>query len=1309
MCGGNKGQTTSTSSNAPPPQVMAEYEQIMSRANQVAGQPYQPYTGNMVAGFSPDQLAAFKTVEGAQGIAQPYFDQAGRLATAGSTPLTAADINQYYDPYQTNVIDATQRQFNLLNAQQQAQLTGKSLGSGGLFNDRFGVAQGELGGEQAAREAPVLAGLETQGFTQAAALAEQQKQAEQQGAYTFGNLGTANLQDILSGASAQLGTGGQQQQYQQQLLNWPYAQYLQAQAFPYQQTGWLAGVDTGVGSNMGGQSTTTTTPPKPWYQFWNRGGGINRPNFQAGGASPPGIFSFANASPYSGGQSYIQPSQITRGAGPPKPPGASTQKAQSPLGDLMGLGKLTGLDKKAGSMFDTTTQGGISDKLGLTGGGLDEATQAGAEAGLSPEELGFTASGEDLLASGAGDAAAGAGAAAAGEGGLDLSALFALFALNRGGGINVPFRHHRADGGASFDERFTGEKPSFQERLKRSGTHLTGNVEDRRDSSPISDAELVFRQLANRYIPPYAKKPSFGLPSGSMPYDAGIMDIGRARGGRSAYQEGGDVEDFPPTQDFGTDIVPPERDMPGTALGGFDTVGPPSPSPSPPAGLAPMAALPTTGTNPAPGVSTPIWGAPSITSSQGVPTWPGEQPAAPALEVPREVGAGRVLPRGLRNNNPGNIEDGSFTQNLPGYAGSDGRFAKFETPEAGRNAQSALLDRYGRQGIDTVKGVISRWAPASDGNDVDAYSRYVAGRLGIKPGDKIDLADPAMRGRVASAMAEFENGVGGASHFTGEDARIPSASPPTSGGRLGIDAATAGEQKPGFFSRLFTPENALRFGLGMLANPTPYLGTAIGQAGLATLGASAEQERYGTKEVQAERRYKLDEKSVNARVEDLQQRRKEAHDWHERLDAQKAEADLDKHETLKRQQAAEERRQAHEDEAARHQRATEGRQQDIELRKSMQPVKIGQDDMGRDVLGVPDTKTGGYRHPITGKPIEMDPSGTVKSEDLPPGETPPSEATPEVTKAEEALPKELLLPESYKPKRDERFLSTLPPRTAAAVKGMVDYDIDPMNFSSRSGRGGMGRADMVGLAKQYDPAYDQSLYAGKKRAVTEFFAGGPTSPAGVLTAGNTAILHAGEMSDAIEKLNANGWLPGWTGGIPFGSYLGRRLYNAAIVGQGGKDSVALSEFDTARQRFTEEVTRFYSGAQGSEGERDRAIGLLDAAKSLPELRAAIAEDAKLMSDRVQQYRNRIAQGMGPAAWKRALVTDPNQVLYYQNSRDAVRTIDERNRQTNPTATEPVANRPPAGAVEHLRSNPALKGAFDQKYGAGAADRALGAP
>lgn len=117
-----------------------------------------------------------------------------------------------------------------------------------------------------------------------------------------------------------------------------------------------------------------------------------------------------------------------------------------------------------------------------------------------------------------------------------------------------------------------------------------------------------------------------------------------------------------------------------------------------------------------------------------------------------------AMPRGLRNNNPLNIETGQFTQAQPGFQGSDGRFAKFETMQQGMDAASELLARYGRQGIGTIAGVIGKWAPASDNNDVGAYSTFVAGKLGVGPNDAINLADPATRQRLASAMGEFENG-----------------------------------------------------------------------------------------------------------------------------------------------------------------------------------------------------------------------------------------------------------------------------------------------------------------------------------------------------------------------------------------------------------------------------------------------------------------------------------------------------------------------------------------------------------------------
>lgn len=116
------------------------------------------------------------------------------------------------------------------------------------------------------------------------------------------------------------------------------------------------------------------------------------------------------------------------------------------------------------------------------------------------------------------------------------------------------------------------------------------------------------------------------------------------------------------------------------------------------------------------------------------------------------------IPRGMRNNNPLNIEAGNFTASQPGFSGSDGRFARFETPDQGFSAAEHLLASYGGRGINTVAGVINRWAPASDNNPVNAYAGSVASALGIRPNDRIDLNDPQIRSKLADAMARFENG-----------------------------------------------------------------------------------------------------------------------------------------------------------------------------------------------------------------------------------------------------------------------------------------------------------------------------------------------------------------------------------------------------------------------------------------------------------------------------------------------------------------------------------------------------------------------
>ena len=60
--------------------------------------------------------------------------------------------------------------------------------------------------------------------------------------------------------------------------------------------------------------------------------------------------------------------------------------------------------------------------------------------------------------------------------------------------------------------------------------------------------------------------------------------------------------------------------------------------------------------------------------------------ANPSMPTPQSN-----VPRGVRNNNPGNIKDSPFAKSMPGYAGNEGEFAKFETPEHGLGAMDALL------------------------------------------------------------------------------------------------------------------------------------------------------------------------------------------------------------------------------------------------------------------------------------------------------------------------------------------------------------------------------------------------------------------------------------------------------------------------------------------------------------------------------------------------------------------------------------------------------------------------------------------
>ncbi|MGY4527985.1 structural protein P5 [Pseudomonas sp. TE21394] len=127
-------------------------------------------------------------------------------------------------------------------------------------------------------------------------------------------------------------------------------------------------------------------------------------------------------------------------------------------------------------------------------------------------------------------------------------------------------------------------------------------------------------------------------------------------------------------------------------------------------------------------------------------------------------------PRGVRNNNPGNINfnpRNAWQGQLGMEVGvAKPRFARFDEPENGIRALGKLLINYrgkdgmpsvGGKGIDTVLETINRWAPSSE-NDTQAYAAAVAKRIGVRPTDPINIKDPAtLRGMVLGIIVH-ENG-----------------------------------------------------------------------------------------------------------------------------------------------------------------------------------------------------------------------------------------------------------------------------------------------------------------------------------------------------------------------------------------------------------------------------------------------------------------------------------------------------------------------------------------------------------------------
>jgi len=256
------GSTKTTKKEMDPIQQEFLEETLLPFAREIAGTPYESYTGERVAGLTPLQQQA---ISGYGALSLP-----SELATAsgiveGVATMTPEELSaqraQYAQEYTDLILDPTRarllREQDIARSTEAGQMT-RALGGAGFGASRRGVAEGE---REAARDVAVRE-LEARIAGQGLDYGTQRLMSDiglRTGAAgqlaALGMTGLGAQTDILG---RQMGAGEAERALEQARLDVPYEDYLAAMQYPLTQFGVLTGAGQSFPAGIG--TTRERTP-----------------------------------------------------------------------------------------------------------------------------------------------------------------------------------------------------------------------------------------------------------------------------------------------------------------------------------------------------------------------------------------------------------------------------------------------------------------------------------------------------------------------------------------------------------------------------------------------------------------------------------------------------------------------------------------------------------------------------------------------------------------------------------------------------------------------------------------------------------------------------------------------------------------------------------------------------------------------------------------------------------------------------------------------------------------------------------------
>lgn len=274
------GTTSGTSTSGGPQWLTDAGQSNLDFAKSLQTQGFTPYSGQQVAGFSPQQMQSFGLATGLSDGISPYAGQSGALlssyANAGPQNVSADTIASRMSPYMSQYVQqALTPQLQMQDQQFATQNKGVDSAAtmAGAFGDTgWGQLRGSTTQAQNAARAGLIGNAYNSAFNTAIGAGAQDVSNNLNAQNTNASLAETALGRQLAGGNAlyNQGTGaanltnqfgGQQTAQQQAQLNALFNQWQMAQQYPFQTTQLMnqtLGATGGIAPKTNTTSGTTT-------------------------------------------------------------------------------------------------------------------------------------------------------------------------------------------------------------------------------------------------------------------------------------------------------------------------------------------------------------------------------------------------------------------------------------------------------------------------------------------------------------------------------------------------------------------------------------------------------------------------------------------------------------------------------------------------------------------------------------------------------------------------------------------------------------------------------------------------------------------------------------------------------------------------------------------------------------------------------------------------------------------------------------------------------------------------------------------